>query len=168
MKLSLPLSTPTHLLSGVSVAFVAVFATGWIAACATTPPAENKSNAEINAGRSIPDAPGDAGETGPKKDQNDPSSPSKPKVAEKQATSAPVAAAAGDMFCNDFVNVRSGPGMKFDITRKLDRGAKVSALGSENEMWTKIGEKEYVATRFLSEEAPQGRGDAAAKSPAKK
>ena len=167
MKLSFLFSKPTRLLSTVSVAFGTVLVMGWVASCATTPPPDNKSNAEINSGRSIPDAPGDAGETGPKKDQNDPSSPSKAKAPEKVANSAPTAAAASDMFCNDFVNVRSGPGMKFDVTRKLDRGAKVSALSSENEIWTKIGEKEYVATRFLSKEAPQKLGNAQGDAPAK-
>ena len=116
--------------------------------CAATSPESVPSNAEINKGKMLPDAPGEAGEAAPKGDrpQSDPSAP-----GAKKSTDTAKAPAAGEMTINfDWVNVRSGPGMKFDVVKKIKKGTKVQVSGNENGIWSKIGEKEYVADKYVS------------------
>ena len=48
-----------------------------------------------------------------------------------------------------WLNVRKGPGMKFEVVRVLNKGEKVKALGRENLIWVKIGENEYVSSKHL-------------------
>ena len=46
------------------------------------------------------------------------------------------------------LNVRSGPGSRFPIIRKLKRGSKVTEVSKEG-VWVQIGDQEFVSSRFL-------------------
>ena len=132
----------------VAAAFLAV---GFLPLnCATSNTAPEASTAEINKGKMVPDAPGEAGETGPKSDMPQ-TDPTKPGGGAKTAKTSANAATNGEMTVNfDWVNVRKGPGMKFEVVRMIKKGTKVGVTGKENGIWSKIGESEYVTDKFLS------------------
>jgi len=86
---------------------------------------------------------------------------SQPKPAEELSADEPVTAsvtpsssvsaqaASASRVANEFVNVRKGPGMRFEIARVLRRGATVTVLSSDA-VWSRIGDGEFVATKFLT------------------
>lgn len=46
------------------------------------------------------------------------------------------------------LNVRSGPGIKFPIIRKIRRDREVTEISKEG-IWIQIGHQEFVSSRFL-------------------
>ncbi len=52
------------------------------------------------------------------------------------------------------LNVRSGPGMEFNVVRVIKGGTEVSSL-SRKGIWVQIAENEFVSIHFLSEQPIQ-------------
>ena len=46
------------------------------------------------------------------------------------------------------LNVRTAPSLKATIKREIEKDAEVTPLGEEGD-WTKIGEDEWVMTKYL-------------------
>lgn len=135
--------------TGHTVLTSSFFATSLLLnACATAPvEAPARSTSELNEGKTLPDAPGDAGETAPKpeKPQADPTTPAASTTAPDKTGDS----SKDEMTVTQDVNVRGGPGMKFEIVKKLKKGSKVTVSAKENSVWSKIGDKAYVPSKFL-------------------
>jgi hypothetical protein len=102
---------------------------------------------------SIPDSPGEsgesaekpagAGEAGAKELPATEKSQPNLDAANRSASTAPGTVNSGAL------NVRSGPGMKFDVIKVLQKGEAVTATDC-GVVWCKIGEGQYVSKKFLN------------------
>ena len=52
------------------------------------------------------------------------------------------------------INIRSGPGIDFDIVGSLLKGDKVNVTASTDNGWKKIGSEQYVISEFVSKTPP--------------
>lgn len=97
----------------------------------------------------IPDIPGQSGESAEKPagegEAGEVAEKSQPNVGGAQGVSG------GTHTVNSgALNVRSGPGMKFDVVKVLQKGTTVT-LSECGPVWCKIGEGEYVSKKFVQQ-----------------
>lgn len=99
----------------------------------------------------IPDIPGDSGESAEKPagagQAGEVSEKSQPNV--EAAREVQSAGAEAGTVNSGALNVRSGPGMKFEVVKVLQKGETVS-LTECGAVWCKIGEGQYVSKRFVN------------------
>lgn len=98
---------------------------------------------------SIPDSPGESGESAEKPAGSGEAGGalSAKENGQSNVDSASRSGASGTT--NSFVNVRSGPGMKFEVVKVLKKGEAIKATDC-GAVWCKIGEDQYVAKKFLN------------------
>ncbi len=61
---------------------------------------------------------------------------------------------AQSMFVTAWMlNVRSGPGMKYDVVTQFEKGKQVQVLETSG-VWGKIDEAKYVSLKYLSDQTP--------------
>ena len=127
------------------VAAVGFFLTG----CTGGDSAPTEPVANDQATPSIPDSPGESGESAEKPAGAGEAGTALPATEKSQPNvdAASKAGAAGTT--NSFVNVRSGPGMRFEIVKVLKKGEAVNATDC-GVVWCKIGEGQYIAKKFLN------------------
>ncbi len=88
-------------------------------------------------------------------------------VAEKASMAKEMAATnnTSDMYVTpSLLNVRSGPGVSNAVTRTLSFKSKVNVM-SNTRGWAKIGDNEYVYSKFLSGAMPTQINDPAVNTP---
>lgn len=99
----------------------------------------------------IPDIPGDSGESAEKPagtgQAGEVAEKSQPNVEAARA-SQPTAGEPGTVN-SGALNVRSGPGMKYEVVRVLQKGEKVT-LSDCGAVWCKIADGQYVSRRFIN------------------
>ncbi len=101
----------------------------------------------------VPDTPGTAGEAAVEA----PKAPEPAKTAKKEVVEVQQ---SGALFVSPSrLNVRSGPGMNFKVTRMLNHNEKIAVLGTENLIWVKIGENEFVSSKYLTEKQTKKPSD---------
>ncbi len=130
------------------VAAVGFFLTG----CTGGDTAPSEPVANDQAAPSIPDSPGESGESTEKPAGAGEAGATLPATEKSQPNveaanrSAPPAAGTVN---SGALNVRSGPGMKFEVLRVLKKGEAVNATEC-GIVWCKIGEGQFVSKKYLN------------------
>lgn len=135
---------------------------GFVACSSNEPPAPTEP-VQAEQPAVVPDAPGTAGETAqaPQAAPAPEAKSTKKEIVETQSS--------GSLFVSpSLLNVRSGPGMNFKVARTIPHNEKVNVIGTENLIWVKIGEGEYVSSKYLTEKPTDKAIDPAVSAPAEK
>lgn len=103
---------------------------------------------------SIPDSPGESGESAEKPAGAGEAGTKDLPATEKsqpnlEAAKGSAASTAAGTVNSGALNVRSGPGMKFEVIKVLQKGESVTATDC-GVVWCKIGEGQYVSKKFLN------------------
>jgi hypothetical protein len=126
------------------VAAVGFFLTGCTGGdSAPTEPVANEATP------SNPDSPGESGESAEKPAGAGEAGGALPATEKSQPNVDAASRSGAPGTTNAYVNVRSGPGMKFEVLRVLKKGEAVNATDC-GAVWCKIGEGQFIAKKFLN------------------
>jgi hypothetical protein len=98
---------------------------------------------------SIPDSPGESGESAEKPAGTGEAGTALPASEKSQPNVDAASKVEAPGTTSSVVNVRSGPGMKFEVVKVLKKGEAVNVTEC-GVVWCKIGDRQYIAKRFLN------------------
>jgi len=132
--------------------FVYVLAVGFfLAGCTSAEKAATEAVANDQSIPSIPHSPGDSGESTEKPaGAGEAGSNTFPESENVEAANRSVLTPVPGTVSSGALNVRAGPGMKYEVVKVLQKGEAVTATDC-GIVWCKIGEGQFVAKKFINQ-----------------